>query len=297
MLNASDVIVKMKESVQESVNSIGPIEAGGKTLEFKNTHFEDHDPKIYGDVEKHKQLKLHNKTLSVGVYADAHVTENGQTTVEKVKIGNMPVPTSTGDFIVDGNSYNIDYQFRLKPGAYLRKKQNGEIETHINPIGFPNARVTIDPSTLNLSVGIGQANINALAFLHALGVSDSEQQQILGPDIYKANLGKLNLERELSKLEQSISRDQNLTKEQLSKLLFEKLNAAQLDPKVMQITLGKPHKDLSASTFKAIIQKTIAGSKGLVEPDERDAMAFKSVWGTHDFIKERLTGRNKNLLE
>jgi DNA-directed RNA polymerase subunit beta' len=297
MLEAPAVLSSMKQSVKESLDSLGQVEAGGKKLEFKNVTFEDHDPRLHLDFEKHKQSKLHNKTVGIGVYADAHVTEDGKTTVEKVKIGNLPAPTSTGDFIVDGNSYNVDYQFRLKPGAYLRKKQNGEIETHINPIGFPNARVTIDPKTLGLSIGIGQANINALAFLHALGVSNSEQEQLLGTDIYHANLGKLNLDRELSKLEQSISKDEKLTKEQLSTLLKEKLNTAQLDPRVTQITLGKPHKDLSAGTFKAIIQKTIAGSKGLVEPDERDAMAFKNVFGVSDFIKERLSGRNKHQLE
>ena len=298
MLNAPEVMEKMKESIKESMNSLGPIEAGGKTLEFKNVHFEDHDLRIAHDFEKHKQVKLHNKTLAVGVYADAHTTENGKTSVEKVKIGNMPVPTSTGEFIVDGNSYNIDYQFRLKPGAYLRKKQNGEIETHINPIGFPNARVNIDPKTLNLNVGIGQANINALAFLHALGVPEHEQEHILGSGIYKANHERLNLDKELAKLQASITKgDEVVTKEQLSQLLHDKLNAAQLDPRVTQITLGKPHKDLSAGTIKAIIQKTIAGSRGLVEPDERDAMAFKSVFAIDDFIKERLTGRNKHLLE
>jgi DNA-directed RNA polymerase beta subunit/DNA-directed RNA polymerase beta' subunit len=293
MLEASEIINNMKQGIKESIDSLGKIEAGGKTLEFQNVHFEDHDPRISVDFEKHKQAKLHNKTLGIGVYADAHVTENGNTSVEKVKIGNMPVPTSTGDFIVDGNSYNIDYQFRLKPGAYLRKKQNGEIETHINPIGFPNARVTIDPKTLGLSVGIGQANINALAFLHALDVTTAEQEHILGSDIYKANLNKLNLDKELSKLEQSISKGEKLDKGQLSKLLKEKLDTAKLDPRVTGITLGKPFKDLGAGTIKAIIQKTIAGSKGLVEPDERDAMAFKNVFAVDDFVKERLSGRNK----
>ena len=143
MIEANVVLNKMKESVQESLNSLGQVEAGGKTLEFKNVTFEDHDPRIHHNFEKHKQAKLHNKTLGIGVYADAHVIEDGKTSVEKVKIGNLPAPTSTGDFIVDGNSYNIDYQFRLKPGAYLRKKQNGEIETHINPIGFPLSLIHI----------------------------------------------------------------------------------------------------------------------------------------------------------
>lgn len=297
MRNSPEIIKAMKESVQESLNSLGPIEAGGKTLEFKNIHFEDHDPRIDVDFEKHKQAKLHNKTLAIGIYADAHVKEGGKTSVEKVKIGNMPVPTSTGEFIVDGNTYNVDYQFRLKPGAYLRKKQNGEIETHINPIGFPNARVNIDPKTLALNVGIGQANINALAFLHALGVSEAEQEHLLGSGIYKSNFERLNLDKELAKLQATISKDQALSKEQLSQLLKEKLNTAQLDPRVTQITLGKPHQTLNSDTFKAIIQKTIAGSRGLVEPDERDAMAFKSVWGVDNFIKERLTGRNRHLLE
>ena len=297
MATAPEITANMKTSIKESIDSLGKIEAGGKSLEFKNITFEEHDPRISHDFERHKQARLHNKTLSIGVYADAHVTENDKTTVDRVKIGNMPVPTSTGDFIVDGNSYNIDYQFRLKPGAYLRKKQNGEIETHINPIGFPNARVTIDPKTLHLDVGIGQANINALAFLHALNVTPAEQESLLGSDIYRANAEKLNMDRELTKLEQSISRDKKLSHEQLTQLLHDKLNTAQLDPRVMQITLGKPYKDLSAPTVKAIIQKTIRGSQGLVEPDERDSLSFKSVHSVSDFLKERLTGRNKYLLD
>ena len=297
MLGAAELLEKMKDNVKESLDSLGIVEAGNKKLELKDIHFEEHDKNLPFNYEKQKQAKLNNKTLGIGVYANVHVTENGKTNVEKIKIGNLPVPTTTGDFIVDGNSYNVDYQFRLKPGAYLRKKQNGEIETHINPIGFPNARITIDPQTLNLSVGIGQANVNALAFLHALGVSHSEQEHLLGSDIYKTNFERLNLEKELAKLEQTFSKDVKLDNKQLEQLLKEKLTTAKLDPKVTQITLGKPYNTLSAGTIKAIIQKTIAGSKGLVEPDERDSMAFKSVHGVHDFIKERLTGRNKGQLE
>ena len=289
-----EVLDNLKAKIVESVNAFGPVEVGDKKLILHDVTFDDIDKANPNDNEAQKQHRLNNKTFALGIYAKADFTEGGKTKTQKVKIGNLPVPTNMGSYIVDGGAYNIDHQFRLKPGAYLREKANGEIETHINPNGFTNAKVTIDPKTLKLTFGIGQANINSIAFLHAMKMSESDQRKLLGNEIYEANAAKLNLAKEYQKLSAHLSPFKDVTPEQAPELLAESLNRAKLDPDVTQITLGKKFTHLNRDAIAAIVKKTIDGSRGLAEFDERDALAFKTVHAVEDFVGERLSGKNKN---
>ena len=281
-----------KDRIVEAVGKIGPVEANGRTLVLKNVVFEDLSKADPEDYFSQKVAKLNNKTFGIGIHADAEVEENGKKTVHKVKIGNMPVLTSDASYIVNGSSYTIDHQFRLKPGAYLRQKANGEIETHINPDGFPNARATIDPKSLKLTFGIGQADVNALAFMTALGMPHSEQRELLGSEIHDANSVKFNLEKEYAKLASYLSTPKvTVTVKDVPAALKAKLESAKLDPRVTKITLGQPLADLGRATIKAVIKKTIAGSRGEAEFDERDSLAFKNIQSVQDFVHDRIAGK------
>ena len=292
MHDIHQTIQATKDRIIEAVNKIGPVEANGKTLTLKNVVFEDLSKADPFDYAAHKTAKLNNKTFGVGIHADAVVVENGQETTHRVKIGNMPILTADASYIVGGSSYTVDHQFRLKPGAYLRQKANGEIETHLNPDGFPNARATIDPKNLKLTFGIGQADVNALAFMTALGMSNAEQQELLGAEIHSANSAKLNLSKEYAKLASYLSTPKNaVSVEQVPAALKLKLEGAKLDPRVTQITLGKPLADLGKATIKAVLKKTIAGSRGEAEFDERDSLAFKNIHSVQDFVHDRIAGK------
>ena len=299
MRSAIETLDAIKDSITSSVAEIGKVEHGNQTLEIKSIDFDDISKALPQDHAKQKEAKLNRKTFGLGIFANIVHSEDGKEHAQRIKIGNLPVPTVQGSYIVGGSPYNIDYQFRLKPGAYLRKKQNGEIETHINPIGFSNAKVTIDPKTLKLTFGIGQANVNALAFMNALGMSDSETRSLLGQEIYDANAKGLNPTREYQKLANRLSPFEPITvsKDELPKIqamLKEQLEHAKLDPKVTKITLGKEYGNLGKDAIKAIVKKTIDGSRGLAEFDERDSLAFKHVHSVEDFVKDRLSGKATN---
>lgn len=292
MRDIQTTIQATKDRIVEAVGKLGPIESNNKKIILKNITFEDISHADPHDYYGQKEARLHNKTFGIGIYADAVLEEDGKISTHKVKIGNLPILTSDQSYIVDGSSYTIDHQFRLKPGAYLRQKANGEIETHMNPDGFPNARATIDPKTLKMTFGIGQADVNALAFMTALGMPESEQQQVLGQEIHAANLAKLNLHKEYAKLASYLSTTKNpVTVDQVPAVLKAKLEMAKLDPKVTQITLGRPLADLGKETIKAVLKKTIAGSRGEAEFDERDSLAFKNIHSVEDFIHDRIAGK------
>jgi len=293
MRDIRTAIQATKDRVVEAVEKLGTIESNDKKLTLKNVVFEDLSTADPHDYHGQKDARLHNKTFGIGIHADAVLEENGKTTTHKVKIGNLPVLTSDHSYIVDGSSYTIDHQFRLKPGAYLRQKANGEIETHLNPDGFPNARATIDPKTLKTTFGIGQADVNAIAFMTALGMGESEQKETLGAEIHAANSTKLNLHKEYSKLATYLSKpNAPVTVEEVPIALKLKLETAKLDPRVTQITLGQPFADLGKKTIKAVLKKTIAGSRGETEFDERDSIAFKNIHSVEDLVHDRIAGKS-----
>ena len=105
-----------------------------------------------------------------------------------MKLATAPTMAADGTFIVGGSQYQIDHQLRLKPGIYSRIKQNGEIEAHINPNGFKNLRLGVDPSSKKLTINVNQANINAIPVLRILGIKDDEIKKTFGNDVYEANI-------------------------------------------------------------------------------------------------------------
>ena len=83
------------------------------------------------------------------------------------RLGTVPYLTDRGTFISRGNEYTMAHQMRLRPGAFTRVKDNGELETHVNvlPGKGVSHRVFLDPKTGIFKIHIGQANIPLISVL------------------------------------------------------------------------------------------------------------------------------------
>ena len=287
---------KIVTSIENNIKNIFPLQAGGKTLEIQNIEtkgFDEADPRNYHAIS---EAKAKDKTYGVSIFGDV-ILKEGDKVIDKkrMKLATAPVLTNSGTYVVQGTEYNIDNQLRLRPGIYSRIKQNGEIEAHINPNGFKNLRLSVDPLTKKLEVNVNQANIKAIPVLRILGINDVEIKKAFGEDVYNANIKILGnkSDEEIKRFFKSVNPKAELpaTHAEVSAHLAEELKNAKLDPKVTKITLGKEFAHLDGRALLRGFEKVVNVSRGIEQPDDRDALAFKTIHTVEDFIGERL---NKN---
>jgi DNA-directed RNA polymerase subunit beta' len=297
LLSPIEQTKKIANVVENNINNIFPIQAGGKTLEIKNIvtkGFDEADPRNYHAIS---EAKAHDKTYGINLYGDVILKDSKGNILDKKhqKIATIPVLTNSGTYVVQGTEYNIDNQLRLRPGIYSRIKQNGEIEAHINPNGFKNLRLSVDPLTKKLEINVNQANIKAIPVLRILGINDTEIKKAFGEDVYNANIKILGnkSDEEIKRFFKSVNPKLELPSShaEISSQLATELSNAKLDPKVTKITLGKEFSHLDGRALLRGFEKVVNVSRGLEEPDDRDALAFKTIHTVEDFIGERL---NKN---
>lgn len=168
-----------------------PMENGDMRLEVSNLRY---DPKKmnYG-ISATKDALLHGKRLNTPLYGDVRLTNISTGEVLDQKPGhllaNVPYLTDRGTFVHDGTEYVTVNQTRLRPGIYTRKRENGEMEAHINvrPGTGMGLRMYMEPETGIFRVRAGASQIKLYPILSRLGVSDDQLAAAWGPSVLEAN--------------------------------------------------------------------------------------------------------------
>lgn len=223
---------------------------------------------------------------------------------KKVLLANVPLMSERGSFVIGGNEYSSVNQARLRPGVYARKKENGELEAHINarPGTGPGMRLYMEPETGVYRAGLGQATIKLYPVLNAMGVKDADLEKLWGPEILKANqlaFDKQAVGKFYTKFMGKYA-DHTLPDDQKLKLLGERVAGVGLDPDVVERSLGSPAETLSPMLMAVTAAKLLRIQRGEDEQDDRDSLANKYFMSTDDFLEDRVKrdhgGVGRNLL-
>lgn len=278
------------DNILHTARNLEPTKNQLHTLKLSNVAWDGPDDFSKADQ---KQAVLTGKTLSRKLKGTWSLHDNvtGETLDEKkTTIARVPHFTERGTFIHRGNEYTLAHQLRLRPGIYTRVKNNGEIEAHVNvlPGNGVSHRYFLEPDKGGLfNMKIGQGKIPLLPVLHLLGAQDHDLHEAWGRDVLHANMLK-NEPSVLKKLHAVLVRkdapDDGTMREQL-KAALEKM---QLDPDVMNSTLGHPHKNLGLDAILATTRKLLGVSRGEMDVDDRDHLAYQQVLGPEDLMAERL---------
>src|SRR5690606_16048652 len=76
--------------------------------------------------------------------------------------------------------------------------------------------------------------------------------------------------------------------EDKQKALLDAFAKMEVDPTVTQRTLGKPYSRIDLDSILATTKKLLAVSRGEMDVDDRDHMAYQNVFGPEELIAERL---------
>jgi len=166
------------EGIKNELLSISPIVSSNKkmTFEFLGTYEFNEPQKTYFEC------KDHETTYSAPLRADVRLInhETGEVQEQRVFMGDIPIITEYGTFLINGAERVVVSQFVRSPGVYYRKKVTN---TSVQFFSYVSTIVTNRGSWLefeldykkNLMVCVNKTRrIPMLVFLNALGFSTND---------------------------------------------------------------------------------------------------------------------------
>ncbi|CAB4131671.1 rpoB DNA-directed RNA polymerase subunit beta [uncultured Caudovirales phage] len=286
----------LKDRVQKAVSGLFPIIGRKNTLELHDISVKDNLD--IDDLRSQKHAKLSGRSWTVPVEATIALRDNATGAVvdkQKMNLLNLPKVTRRYSHIVDGKEYQIDNQWRLKPGVYNMVKDDGALESHFNAAtgGF---KLHLDPKSRQFTMEYGNSNMPLKPFLHAMGVSEEEVESRWGKDIAVANHAEGS--KELAKFYRASTGDKATkpTTDEAKAHLWEVMQKTVLRPEVTKLTLGKEYATVTGHTLLDASDKLLKISRGEAQPDPRDALMFKDLHSIEDFASERLIKGSREIL-
>lgn len=279
------------DNVLEAVKNRFPIEDDDVRLELKDVKYEG--PTSY-TLEQQKQALLGNRRLGCSIAGTWRLTDKktGQVLDER-RDGVIRVPyyTDRGTIINNGNEYTVISQARLSPGVYVRRKQNGELESQFNVANGLGFRIGLNKETGALNMSVGQGHVPLYPILRAMGVSDEDIRKSWGDAVTTANVGRVD-HRALDKVYARYAgrkADMNLPSTEKAKFVSEALAGSGLDPDVVVRTLGLENvTGVTGQVMLRAAQKLLNINRGAEDPDERDNPRFSKFYGVEDMMRERI---------
>ena len=197
-----------------------------------------------------------------------------------VFIGNTPVYTKKGGMLIDGNTYNLPNQIRLKPGAYTQNKASGDVETMMNVKGGRMMKILSPAGKDDVSIQIGSRQFSPIDIAKVLGAKDKEIDNILGKDVSNHLRKKSNVEHTALNLSQALGLtgpDMKPPHSEITATLNEYFGKTILDKSSTRHTLGKEIGSVNKDAILLGVKKLIDVKKGIVDEDDKENLMFKRV--------------------
>ena len=277
-----DVNEDIVRKVSAAIQSEFPIEGNLKTIDIANLSV-----KVGNTGIKNVQTKTEAKG-TINAYIGADVTlysVKNKKVIDKKRriIASVPIMTAKDSFVVNGGSYVIPHQQRLLPGSYTTKKNNGSIETMVNPLNLRNFKIRIDGDRVILVVG--GKKIGAYSVLRDLGISDEVLKRELGARVFnstKSSYKSSDTERFFMALTYGNGKDFS------NEATVDLLSRGELDKESTKETLGKAYGFVTPEMILDSIKKLILVFEGKVSADDKDSMVFKRIVSVETMLAEEV---------
>lgn len=279
------------DNVLEAVKNRFPVEDDDVRLELRDVKYEG--PTSY-TLQQQKDAILGNRRLGCSIAGTWRLIDKKTGNVlDERRDGVIRVPyyTDRGTIINNGSEYTVISQARLSPGVYVRRKQNGELESQFNVANGLGFRVGLDRETGALNMSVGQGYVPLYPVLRALGVSDADIRKSWGDKVADVNIGKFD-PRAVDKVYARYAgrkADPNLPPQEKAKFIAEAMSGSGLDPNVVVRTLGIENATgVTGPVILRAAQKLLNINRGAEDPDERDNPRFSKFYGVEDMMRERI---------
>jgi DNA-directed RNA polymerase beta subunit len=229
------------ENVLKAAQGIQSVSNSRYSLELHNPHWADREDVSIPD---RKKAILRGETLNRRLRATWRLKDaQGALVGERLAtVAHVPRMTNQGTFVVNGSEYTLGHQMRLRPGVFTRRKENGELESHINimPGKGMSHHYFLEPETGIFKIKVGQANMPLISVMKAMGATDKEIQSAWGNELHAINMQKDD-PKVIDKLyARLIGKKGNpqATMEEKREHVAKTFNEMELDPEVTKRTFG-----------------------------------------------------------
>jgi DNA-directed RNA polymerase subunit beta' len=251
------------------------------------------------DLRAQHKAKVENGTWSVPVHATVSLKNNDTGEVidrRRIRIAEIPKTTSRHSYIIDGQEYQVDNQWLLRPGVYTRRRANGEIESQFN--GGKQFDLVLDPASkvLRMEYGSSRGQLPVYPMLKTLGVSDEELEKVWGKEVLEANRKARNADTALAKFYKADKpwATDTPTHEAAAEHFYGAMEKFKLRPESTQLTLGKPFTHVTGEALKLATEKMLKVQSGHPE-DDRDSLVFKDLRTAGDYAHDAIRNNGASI--
>jgi len=294
-LDPKQAFADLRNNVVEGLKTHFPIVGSKQSIHLEGLDVREgeHDPL---DIKGQHQAKVEGRSWAVPVFGTL-VMKNNETgdVVDRkvVKLADLPHMTQRHSYILDGQEYQVDNQWRLKHGVYTRRRDNGQLETQFNVAGKRGFDVTFDPDTKVFSMSRGSSeNIPVYPLMKTLGVDDDTLEKSWGKDILAANRNARAAGTALDRFFKADKKRAPADGAEARQYFIDTMAGSKVRPDSTEITLGKRYENVNGDVFHAVTSKMLGVQRGEVPEDQRDSLVFKDLHTVADFAKEQLTSWN-----
>jgi DNA-directed RNA polymerase subunit beta' len=250
------------------------------------------------DIRAQHKAKVENDTWAVPIYATLALKDNetGKALDRRtIRIAEIPKTTNRHSYIIDGQEYQVNNQWQLRHGIYVKRRVNGELEAACNAgRGFD---VVLDPATkvFRMEHGKSRGKLPIYPFLKTLGVSDEDLMKSWGKEMFEANQKAPKSDIALEKFYKADKPWAGTpTKEVAAEHFYDMMEKTHLRPESTQLTLGRPFTHVSGEALKLATEKMLKVQAGHPE-DDRDSLVFKDLRTAGDFAYDAILHQRKNI--
>lgn len=292
-LDPQEAFAHFRDRTLEGIQSHFPVKGKLQTLHLEK--LEVKDDLDSDDLRLQHKAKVEGGSFAVPVYGHLRLVDNISGRVvdaRKIRLAEVPKMTQRYSYILDGQEYQVDNQWQLKPGAYSRRRLNGELEVRFNVVNKTPPDMVFDPETKQLRIEYNKTKLPAYPILKTMGVSDDDIERTLGKDVLHANKNARGVAGTLEKFYKSDRRELAPSREIAEKHLYDTFTNAKMKPEATALTLGKPIDHLSGEALLLGAQKLLKVQGGHPE-DDRDSLVFKELRSAGDFAYDKIRGAAK----
>lgn len=284
---------RIRRSAIDGLSKVFPLKAGKWSVELSEPRVE---PREFSSREQ-KTAILEGRTLSERVRGTLTVKDAQGETVSSAPgftLLHLPYFTPRHTFILDGTEYSVANQLRTKPGVYVRRRGNEELEATFNLSKGANFKLNMDPDKglLYLQPAHTTAQVALYPVLRALDVPHGDIARVWGSGVATINKDAFKTpENHVNRFYEALihpAKRTHATPEAKAGAIREYLSATAMDPEVTRVTLGAPFDRASGPAMLAASGKLLDVHRKSADVDDRDSLSFKTFHSVDDFIRERL---------
>lgn len=290
-LDHQEAYEDFKQAVLEGIRRQFPVVGSVQRLELDKLEVKDPDPDVSDDLRAQHDAKVKGETWSSPVFATLSLkNKNGDVIQQKkIRIAEIPRVSSRYSYIVDGQEYQVDSQWQLKPGVYTRRMANGKLETRFNTPTKKEFRILFEPETKQFVMNRGKSKkIPVYPLMKALGVDDSTMESAWGKEIFAANKLARGASGALTKVYKADRKIDPANEEEAVAYFRRTMTESYLDPEVTKITLGKAASNIDGDVLLRSTKRLMEVQAGAPE-DDRDSLEFKRLRTTGDYAFDKMT--------